>query len=51
MKTSREWAENTAFDAVIWSAALVGTGNHKYQDKFYETQAEKILNSYAAEYQ
>ena len=43
---STQLDEDTAFNAMIWSLALIGTGNNDYQNKFYDKQAEKIVARY-----
>ena len=44
--TSTQLAEDTAFNAMIWSLSLIGTGNNDYQNSFYDKQAEKIIARY-----
>ena len=43
---STQLDENTAFNSMIWSLSLVGTGNSNYQNEFYEKQAEKLRSRY-----
>lgn len=43
LKTSEE---STAFSWMMWANSLVGTGNTKYQNEFYQKQAEKISRAY-----
>ena len=40
--------ENTAFELMMWANSLVGSGNNKYQNEFYQKQAEKISRRYNA---
>lgn len=48
METLMKLDENTAFNAMIWSLALIGTGNNNYQNNFYAKQAEKLKDRYAS---
>ena len=38
--------ESVMFDSMIWSIALVGTGNSEYQNRFYNKQADKLRRRY-----
>ena len=38
--------ESTAFNLMVWSLSLIGTGNSKYQNEFYKKQADKIVQRY-----
>lgn len=38
--------EDIMFNAVIWANSLMGTGNTRYQNKFYDNQAQKIQTRY-----
>lgn len=51
MEKLNESQEDMDFNAMIWAECLKGTGNSKYQNKFYDRQAEKILDKYAKTYQ
>ena len=37
---------DTAFNCMIWSLSLLGTGNTNYQNEFYERQNDKIVKRY-----
>ncbi len=41
-KTSTQLDEDMDFNALIWAAGLIETGNNEYQNKFYARQYERI---------
>ena len=38
--------ESMAFNLMVWSLSLIGTGNNSYQNEFYKKQSEKLSKQY-----